>query len=271
MDYLARESAPFEGGFWDKIDETVIKIIRDNLTGRRFIPVWGPLGAGTRSIPVDETVKREEFSEDGVVKTVGRRFVELPQLFEDFTLYWRDLEASEKDGTPLELTNVMIAARNMAIKEDRMIFFGNEFLGTEGIMTAQGVNRMEKKDWSVGENAFQDLSEAIALLESKGILGKYTLVVSPDVYVKLQRIQPGTGVMEIERVKNLFDGRVMKSFALGSGNAFIVCSERQYIDLAIGQDVAASYLELKDLNHVFRIIETLALRIKCRDAIVVFE
>lgn len=51
----------------------------------------------------------------------------------------------------------------------------------------------------------------------------------------------------------------------------LVCAEPQYMDLALGADLGVGYLELKDFNHVFRILETAALRIKNSEAIVVFE
>jgi len=43
------------------------------------------------------------------------------------------------------------------------------------------------------------------------------------------------------------------------------------MDLAVGMDLAAGYLEQKDFNHFFRIAETIALRIKNPKAIVLFE
>ena len=76
--------------------------------------------------------------------------------------------------------------------------------------------------------------------------------------------------MEIDRIKSLLDGRVYRSNAL-AGKAVLVCAEAQYMDLAVGQDLAAAYLELVNLNHYFRILETAALRIKNSAAIVVFE
>ncbi len=39
----------------------------------------------------------------------------------------------------------------------------------------------------------------------------------------------------------------------------------------LGADLGVGYLELKDFNHAFRILETAALRIKDPNAIVVFE
>ena len=43
------------------------------------------------------------------------------------------------------------------------------------------------------------------------------------------------------------------------------------MDLAVGMDLAAGYLEQRDFNHYFRIAETVALRIKNPKAIVLFE
>lgn len=53
--------------------------------------------------------------------------------------------------------------------------------------------------------------------------------------------------------------------------AVLVCAEPQYMDLVIGQDMITSYLETRNLNHYFRIIETILLRIKNRDAVIVYS
>ena len=53
--------------------------------------------------------------------------------------------------------------------------------------------------------------------------------------------------------------------------AALICSEPQYMDLAVGIDMSTAYLEQKDLNHSFRIMETIIPRIKDSSAIVVLE
>ena len=125
-------------------------------------------------------------------------------------------------------------------------------------------------DWAEGQNAFANVAAGASMLVEKDMLGRLALVMGPDLFFKLQRIQPGTGVMEIDRIKSLLDGRIYRSNAL-AGKAVLVCAEAQYMDLAVGQDLAAAYLELVNLNHYFRILETAALRIKNSEAIVVFE
>lgn len=270
MDFLARESSPFSKELWDIIDSTVVSTARKALTGRRFLTLYGPLGAGAQTVPVDSGILSEDV-QDGIVKTSGRRFLEVPQLFEDFTLFWRDLEAQAASGYPADLTAVVAAAQAAAKKEDKFIFFGNKELGYEGLLTAQGVNKLKKADWKQGENAFSDVAQAVSLLVDKGLTGRYALVVSPDIYFQLQRIQPGTGVLESERLEKLLDGHLYRSTALGGGKAVLLNTEPQYVDLVVGQDLSTAYLELKDLNHNLRILETLLLRIKRKDAIVVFE
>lgn len=269
MDYLSRDSAPFAEEFWQEIDSVVVDAARRNLVGRRFLTVFGPLGAGAQSINIDSAKKAEKF-EDGVVRTEGRQYSEIPQVFDDFYLLWRDIEASDKAGYPADLSSAMAAAESVARREDKLIFFGNKAMGLAGIMNAPGVNKIKRGDWKSGENAFADIAKGISTLDEKGFLGRYALVLSPDLHLDLQRIQPGTGMMEIDRVSKMVDGRLYRAPVLGIKQAALVCCEPQYMDLVIGQDMATAYLELVDLNHHLRVLETVLPRLKRPDAVVVF-
>ena len=271
MRYLSRETAALPEGLWSKIDAAVVKAARDIMTGRRFLQVFGPLGIGVGEITIDDADAVEEVEQDGIITTAGRKYAEIPTLYEGFTLLSKDMERADKAGYPTDLSKAMAAAETCALKEEKLIYFGNEKLGYEGLLTAKGVNKMAKKDWSTGENAFSDISAAVAMLAEKGLYGPYALVMSTDLYMQLQRLQPGTGLLEIERVSKLVNGRVYKAPVLGKGKAALVCSDSRNMDLVIGQDMATAYLEQKDLNHSFRVLETILPRIKRKQAIVVFE
>ena len=91
MDYLARESAPFSPETWEKIDSTVIDNAKKHMVCRRFLNIYGPLGPGASTVPVDGPNKAESL-QNGLGRITGRKLVELPQLYEDFTLLWRDIE-----------------------------------------------------------------------------------------------------------------------------------------------------------------------------------
>ena len=58
---------------------------------------------------------------------------------------------------------------------------------------------------------------------------------------------------------------------LKQNHALLIAAEPENVDLALGLDLSTGYLETKDFNHAFRILETLALRIKRPEAIVVFD
>ena len=270
MDYLAREGAPISAKLWNEIDATVIETARKHMVCRRFISLYGPLGAGISSVSVD-SYEKDEILEDGFAHISGRRLVELPQLYQDFGLLWRDLEGASSMGRPADLSAAASAAQRSAKQEDMLILYGNAELGVEGLFNASGAQKFIRSDWSTGEDAFRDIAKAIAYFSSNSMLGRYALALSPELFLDLQRLQPNVGVLEIDRIRSLLDGHVYPVGSYGAGKAALICAEPQYIDLAVGLDLSVAYLEQKDLNHYFRISETAALRIKRPEAIVHFE
>lgn len=270
MSYLSRESSPLPEDMWGKIDAAVVAAARKVLTGRRFLHVFGPLGAGAADIALDDADALKETETDGLLTTRGRKFVEIPTIYTDFTLLAKDLESAKKSGLPVDLSKAARAAEACAIKEEKLIFFGNAALGYEGLLTAAGTQKLKKTDWSTGENAFADVAAGVTALTENGFYGDYALVMSPDLYLQMQRLQPGTGLLESDRVAKLVDGRLYQSPALGTGKALLVASDEKNVDLVIGQDLATAYLEQKDLNHSFRVLESILPRIKRKKAVVVF-
>ena len=77
-------------------------------------------------------------------------------------------------------------------------------------------------------------------------------------------------ILESERIKTLVGGGLYMTPALGLNKAVLVCAEPQNMDLVIGQDLITGYMGSAKLNHEFRVFETALLRIKCKDAVVVF-
>lgn len=271
MSYLSREILSASSEFWDQIDSTVINTAASVLTGRRFLHIFGPVGIGTESINVDDVSELDEVIKGGLITTKGRKYIEIPTIYDDFTLLAKDIEASKKSGYPLDLSKAIASAEACALSEDRLIYFGDTDSGYDGLITANGINKIKRKDWTVGENAFTDIASAIEVVAAKGIYGPYALSVSPDLYMQMHRLQEGTGLLEIDRVSKLLNGHVYNTPVLGKGTAVLVCADPRNMDLVIGQDMATAYLEQKELNHSFRILETVLLRIKRKQAIVVFE
>ncbi len=271
LDYLARGEAPFPEELWAQIDANVTNAAADTLVARRFLPLYGPLGPGADCIRIDAPGRAESF-EDGFAVMGGRTLSQLPQLYEDFWLFWRDLESVRRTGAPIDLGAARTAAQALALREDAMVFYGLPKLSVDGLLTAKGINTQKRSDWTQGEGAFTDVASGVATLLAKGRVGRHTLLVSPDLFVQLQRIQPGTGVLESERLGKLLDGRLFTSPTLKAGTAALICAQAQYVDIAVGQDIAVAYAEHDpELNHHLRVLETALPRIKAPDAVVLFK
>lgn len=269
MDYLARESADLSVELWNRIDDAVVGTARKHLTCRRFLKTHGPLGAGATTVAVDGVAK-EEVLEDGIGRIVGRTQLELPLFFEGFTLLGRDLDLAARMGMPVDLAPAIAAAKKAARREDDLVLNGNSTLGTAGLLTVKGSAQIKRRDWAKGENGFADVAAAVSQLAKTGYLGRYALAVAPDLYLALQRLQPNTGMLEIDRIQKLIGDNVFMTSVLAPGQAVLVCAEPEYLDLALGLDLSVGYLEFADFNHTFRVMETAALRVKDPAAIVVF-
>jgi uncharacterized linocin/CFP29 family protein len=277
MEFLLRDDAPFSAEQWERIDATVVQTARQVLTGRRFIHIYGPLGAGVDSVTTegldnggDAETSYTGDDDTAAVKLRQRRQLELPMIYKDFNLLWRDLENAKQFNLPLDYSAAASAAVICARKEDDLIFNGNKALGYEGLLTAKGSQHIAKSDWGQDSNAFNDVVNGIEALTEKGFTNQLVLVVSPDLYTKMQRIQPNLGIMEIDRVKSLVAGKIYRTIAVGQGRAVLLSSELRNLDLAIGQDLVTAYLGPEKLNHALRVMETVLLRIKNPEAIVVF-
>lgn len=269
-DYLGRDGAPFSAPLWQQIDSAVATTLKETQVARKFLPIHGPLGPGATIAAID-SLGREEIDEGGISIMGNRTLAQIPQLYEDFWLYWRDLEASDSADIPANVSATRFAAQALAMKEDRMVFYGVKALGIEGLLTAKGVNTQKRGDWSTGETAYADVAAAMATLMEKSRFGNHVLLTSPDLMVQLNRLQPGTGVMESERIATLVNRNIVMTPVLQPKTALLLSAQPQFVDMVIGQDAYTAYTEAVDLNHHLRVLETALVRIKAPDAIVVFK
>lgn len=274
----------------EQMKRTVCNTSRKHLVGRKFIKVYGSLGAGAQSVPWDTylppamaNIDLLGNSEHQPVGTQKRTFLPIPQIYKDFILYNRDLSATghkqghkghNDDGCismPLDLSTLENAVIQCAKMEDDMIFNGLPEMGIPGLTTVEGRNIIPMKDWSVLGDGFLNVVEATQKLAETGFYGPYALVVSPHLYINLHRVFEKTGVLEIQRVKSFMKCGVYSSNALKGNTAVVVATGQNNIDLVIGEDMGLAYHGPENLNHRFRVWESAVLRIKCPQAICTIE
>jgi uncharacterized linocin/CFP29 family protein len=118
--------------------------------------------------------------------------------------------------------------------------------------------------------AFADVVEGVRALTQAGFTGPYALAVSPRLYADLNRIFDDSGVLELEQVEKLARRGVYPTAVLPEPSALLIDSGGQNLDLAVGLDLSTAYVESSNLNHHFRVLESLVLRIRRPGSICTF-
>jgi uncharacterized linocin/CFP29 family protein len=261
---------------WQRFDEIVVAVAKETLVGRRFLALYGPLGAGHQQVSLDAVSGISPASVDAagaspgeVIRASGRSFLPLPLIYKDFELHWRDIEFSRQTGLALDIGPAAAASAACARAEDDLIFNGNGALGVRGLMNTEGGSTVPMSDWAQAGAACKDVSAALARVQRADVRPPYALVVSQGLYPLLAR--PYAGSLEIEVIKQLADGGVFWTPVLSEPSAGLVASSPQYLDLAVGQDLTTAYLETQNMIHKLRVLESVVLRVRQPRAICAIE
>jgi uncharacterized linocin/CFP29 family protein len=89
----------------------------------------------------------------------------------------------------------------------------------------------------------------------------YTLVLGPALFAKLASLMH-TGRREIETVRELVAGGILQWADMPADQALVVSAASWNVDMVVGQDIATAWLGNDGLDQLFRIFETVALRVK---------
>jgi uncharacterized linocin/CFP29 family protein len=261
-DFLMREDAPLTDEEWERLDESVVKAAKYHLAGRRFIDLTGPFGFGLKATELYSY----ERAEDGTTKVAEQKFLPLSLISRDFFLSWHDIEAAHREGSPpLDLGAAVVAGVECAQEEDKVIL--------EGLANAEGRNKSPLGNWDEEGSSFEAVVDACGVLAGAGFYGPYNLVVGLALYAKMQRVVKGFGrMLELNLVEGVLrGGSVLQSPVLGDKKAVLVSQGAHNLDIVVGQDLITAYLGPEEMGHRFRVLESLALRIKRPGAICTLE
>lgn len=232
-------------------------------SARRLRKVLGVVhvGRGVEAVPSEEVVTEE------VIRSKVSKFVMLSELSTQFSIKVRVLDYWSKTGIQPDLAPLLLASTKLALAEDKIILEGDLERGWPGLLTCRMSIKDELSDWSVPGNPVIDVSRAVKKLVDEAVPPPYVLLVSPSRYADLLRYTEKTGVMELERVKALVS-EVVQTPLLGDSDVLVISTNKHVIDLVVGADVVLDYLGPSVDEHLYRLWETLALRIKNPKAIV---
>jgi uncharacterized linocin/CFP29 family protein len=269
MAVFADDDNPLTDQEWEEINQVVIDAARRRLVGRRVVDIYGPLGPGVQTIVHDHfggtTIGRIGLvgdDESDPIRSIRRESGIVPLIYKDFIIHWRDIETARQTGAPLDTSAAASAAAFCADAEDDLIFNGNGDLGYEGLTSVEGRQNLIRRDWAHAGNAFKDVVEATQILIDAGFYGPYAMAVSPVLYSQMQQVHPGTGVLEIEHIRQLVTDGVFQTPLIRDKYGLVMATGSQNFDLAISQDLTVAFLGPDKMNYPFRVFESVYLRIK---------
>ncbi|MCA8925588.1 MAG: bacteriocin family protein [Planctomycetes bacterium] len=260
------------------VQAEVVREARRTLVARRFIGLFGPLGAGIESVSLErfgpdknaelDLIGRED--PDPIVP-LEETYIRIPILFKDFVMHWRDVELSQKLGAPLDASRAIRAAHFVADREDELIFNGDEGRQISGLLNAEGRNTIKRGDWGQYGQAYQDVVAATELLLEHNHHRPFALAVSARDYARLVRQREGQFAPELDAILRLCDDGVYTSPAIPDGKSVLVSTGDQNFDIALAEDLSIAFLGERDMDYPFRVYECLVLRIKRPLAICTIE
>ncbi|MFP4248743.1 MAG: family 1 encapsulin nanocompartment shell protein [Armatimonadota bacterium] len=265
MDILARDDAPLTDEQWAQLDDMVASTAKKYLTARRLLPIYGPLGVGMPVVPAAEVAGGTEEP----IHLSGRKLTLLEELNADFSLNLMHFAEAERMGAPVSFAPALIAAQEIARREDEVLFNGAEETDVPGLLNVEGAHFMEASDWNEEGALVNDFARAVDALGNAGYPGPYGVAISPGTKALAHRILKGSR-LEIEILQDLAEAGLYASGILGH-RMLVMEVGRANADLALGMDITTTYLDQDERTHIFRIMETLALRMKRPDSIVVLQ
>src|SRR5215216_1287322 len=197
MPAITHFSDPLNHDEWQSLLQTA-KGAGNATLARRILDVSEPLGAGIQTVPTDTLVgitegyKRNLGTPDQTIRVSERRSGIVPLIFKDFVIHWRDLAESRTMNQKLSTATAAAAAAACARSEDKLVLFGHEPLGYNGLMTVDGRNIFQGLQWSNPGDAFENFRKMTELLTSKGYNGPFAGVVHPRIYARLHRVLKGS-------------------------------------------------------------------------------
>jgi uncharacterized linocin/CFP29 family protein len=236
MNDLQRELAPIAERAWSEIEIEATRTLKATLAARKLVDFHGPLGWETSALSLGRVKRVKDAPQEGVQACL-RKVQPLVEFRTPFDLDRVELEALGRGAQDADLDPVRMAARAMALAEDRAVFHGFDAAGIRGIMEAAGDNKCSiTEDYTA---YLGTVAEAVHRLRSQGVAGPYSIALGPRCFTGLSKTMIG-GFPAIEQIHRLLDGPIVPAPAVDG--AVVISVRGGDFELTVGQDFSIGYL-----------------------------
>jgi uncharacterized linocin/CFP29 family protein len=265
MDYLRRHTAPLSDRVWKALDDAVVQAARHVLAGRRLATFDGPRGWDHVATRLGTMTPCR--SAEGQAVVCVPDVVLMLEVRVDFSVPWAAIENFERGAPVLDTGPAENAARELALAEDRIVFYGDP--AGSGFLTARKSPRVSAHDWSRSGQVLTDLVKAVETLDAAGIPGPYEAVLSPARYYAYLQAADDSGYPTARQLRDVL-AAVHRSAVVRDAGAVFSTRGGDFI-VSVGGDLATGYrLHDRDAVHLF-CVETLAPQTVTPEAVCVLE
>jgi len=265
IDHLRRSAAPISERVWKSLDEAIAQAARHVLAGRRVATFDGPKGWDHTAVRLGTMTPCA--TREGAAVVCVPEVVLLHEIRADFSIPWSAIEVFERGAPALETKPAEIAAREVALAEDRVVLYGDP--AGDGFFSSKESPRVAVRDWSKPGQLVADLLKAVEALDGLGISGPYEAVLAPArYYAYLQAVDDG-GYPAARQLKEFISG-VHRSVVVRDAGALVSTRGHDFV-LTVGGDLAAGYREHdRDAVRLF-CTETVAPQVVAPEAVCLLD
>jgi uncharacterized linocin/CFP29 family protein len=265
MDYLRRQAAPLSERVWKALDDAIVSAARHVLAARRVATFDGPHGWEHVATRLGTSTPCRSAEGEAVVCVPD--VVLLFEVRVDFSVPWSSIDVFERGAPVLDTAAAEAAAREVALAEDRVTFYGDP--AGNGFLNQHKAPRLHAQDWTRPGQVLADLVKAVEMLDTGGIPGPYEAVLSPARYYAYLQAVDDSGYPTARQLRDVL-AAVHRSPVMREAGAVFSTRGGDFV-ISVGGDLATGYrLHDRDAVHLF-CVETVAPQTVTPDAVCLLE
>lgn len=251
MGFLKKDTALVGEDLWEELEDRAAEVIRTMNTTRRVLKVSGPKGLDFNAVREG----RLDTVAQGNLEVGSYKVKPLLEVRKNFSLSRKELDNYYRGAKDIELDNLEDAVREIALFEEEAVLNGYREGNIVGLTDASVKTFDLTND---GGEILQIIGEAKYWMLDHYAEGPYDLVVSPEVYERINQIYQGAALLPI--IKKLLDGGIILRSKSIEG-AVMIPHRHEDLELTIGQDFAIAFDGYDDENINFFITESFTFRV----------